>query len=253
MAWLYNNPADAAEDYLDQIPSTISQYYNPYITAGQQSLGTAQNQYNELLGLGAPVGHAYGAMITHPGQVVNAIGSGYQQSPGYDWQMEQGQDAITNAASAGGYLGSPQQQQYAGSLAENLANQDYYNYLNTALGQFDKGLSGGAGLYETGLGGEQQIANQDYYNYLNTALGQFDKGLSGGAGLYETGLGGEQQIANMGLSAGNELANNLMQALITQAQLAYAGAANQDEHQGGILGDTLGAVGSLFGDDKSKN
>jgi hypothetical protein len=216
MAWLYNNPADAAEDYLDQIPSTISQYYNPYITAGQQSLGTAQNQYNELLGLGAPVGHAYGAMITHPGQVVNAIGSGYQQSPGYDWQMEQGQDAITNAASAGGYLGSPQQQQYAGSLAENLANQDYYNYLNTALGQFDKGLSGGAGLYETGLGGEQQIAN-------------------------------------MGLSAGNELANNLMQALITQAQLAYAGAANQDEHQGGILGDTLGAVGSLFGDDKSKN
>ena len=216
MAWLYNNPADAAEDYLDQIPSTISQYYNPYITAGQQSLGTAQNQYNELLGLGAPVGHAYGAMITHPGQVVNAIGSGYQQSPGYDWQMEQGQDAITNAASAGGYLGSPQQQQYAGSLAENLANQDYYNYLNTALGQFDKGLSGGTGLYETGLGGEQQIAN-------------------------------------MGLSAGNELANNLMQALITQAQLAYAGAANQDEHQGGILGDTLGAVGSLFGDDKSKN
>lgn len=209
MSWLYSNPADDASKYLDQIPDTISPYYQPYIDAGSQSLGTAQSEYGKNLRLGPVAGKGYAASVMHPGQVVNAIGAGYQESPGYDWQLEQGEDAITNAADAGGYAGTPQQQQYAASLAENLANQDYYNYLDPALNQFNQGLHGAQSMYNTGLQGEQQIAN-------------------------------------MGLSAGNDLANNLMQALMTQAQLSYAGSANEDEHRGGIVGDTLGAVSSLF-------
>ncbi|HLX54910.1 MAG TPA: hypothetical protein VKR58_13275, partial [Aquella sp.] len=60
----------------------------------------------------------------------------------------QGENAINNAAAAGGMAGTAEHQQRAGELAENLANQDYYNFLTPALG-----------LYGAGLTGEQNIAN----------------------------------------------------------------------------------------------
>lgn len=69
------------------------------------------------------------------------------------------------------------------------------------------------------------IASQDYWNYMNAGLNQ-----------YGTGLTGQQNLANLGYTASDSLATSLGSALQTQAQLAYSGAANQNQSQGGMWG-----------------
>jgi hypothetical protein len=65
-----------------------------------------------------------------------------------------------HAAAAGGMAGSPQHEFQNMGIATQLANQDYYNYLNQALGLYGKGLSGEQGLYAGGLGASQSMADQ---------------------------------------------------------------------------------------------
>lgn len=185
----YNNPANAAQGYLQQVPGAISPYYNPYIGAGQNSLGILQGQYGNLL--------------NNPGGVLNQIGQGYQQSPGFQFQTQQALQAANRAASAGGMLGSPMEQQSIAGTVNGLANQDYNQYLQNAMQMFGQGLQGEQGL------------NQE------------------------------------GFQASNEMAGDLANNLNSQAQLAYTGQQNQNQHNGGMWGSLFGlagdAAGSLFG------
>lgn len=162
----YNNPADAAQPYFDQIPGTISPYYQPYINAGQGAMSSLQDQYGQL--------------VNDPAAKLNSIGQGYQQSPGYQFKVDQATKAANQAAAAGGMLGSPMEQQQLASTVTGLADQDYYNWMNQALG------------------------------------------------LYGSGLSGYQGLNQMGYGASNELAQSLANALMSQGQLAYTGAANQN-------------------------
>ncbi len=76
------------------------------------------------------------------------------------------------------------------------------------------------------------LANQDYYNWLNHSMGAYGQGLSG-----------LQGINQQGFMASTDLADSLAQALMSQGNAAYAGAANQNQSQGG----GLGSIGSLLG------
>lgn len=186
----YTNPADPAMNYLNQIPGTISPYYNPYIQAGGRSLNTLESTYNKLL---------------NPSQVMQQLGSGFQASPGYEYNVEQATNAANQAAAAGGMQGTMQEQQQLAQTVSGLANQDYYNYLNHVLG-----------------------------------IGQ-------------AGLGGLSNINQMGYGASNQLAQSLKDVLESQANLSYAGQENANERNagqgagwGGLIGGTIGALGSLF-------
>lgn len=131
------NPAKRAMPYFQQAQQQLPQYYNPFIQAGQR----AQPQVEQ----------AYGRMLD-PNKFLQDIGSGYHASPGFNWQLQQGLSAANNAAAAGGMLGSPQHQQQAATMAEGLANQDFYNYLSHALNTYGQGVAGEQGLYDTGYG-----------------------------------------------------------------------------------------------------
>lgn len=133
----YTNPAEAAQPYLDQASRQLPQYYQPYMQAGQQATPQLQQQVGRML---------------DPNSLIQQIGSGYQQSPGFNFMKNQGMMAANNAAASGGMLGTPQHQQQSAQLAENLANQDFYNYLSKALGTYGQGVSGLEGLYGGGLG-----------------------------------------------------------------------------------------------------
>jgi hypothetical protein len=198
MGWLYSNPASSANKYLKQIPGTITPYFQPYINAGNKAMGTLNNQYGQLMSDGSDVQDQYGQILSDPGGKVNQIGQSYQQSPGYQWSVDQGMDAVNNAASAGGYLGTPQEQQYAATMTQGLADQDYNSYMDNALG-----------LYKTGLTGD--------------------------TGLYDEGLHGVEHINDMGYNASSSLAEGLAQALMAQANLSYTGQANQNQHRGTLL------------------
>lgn len=132
----YKNPADAGMDYMNQMPGQISKYLDPYINAGQQALPGLQDQYNQLM--------------NDPGGRLNQIGASYHQSPGFQFSLQQALQGSGHAAAAGGMAGSPQHEQQNMGLATNLANQDYNQYLQNAMGMYGQGLAGSQSIYNTG-------------------------------------------------------------------------------------------------------
>ena len=132
----YTNPADKAMPYMDQIPYALQQYMSPYINAGNQSLPGLQNQYGQLM--------------NDPGGRLNQMGQGYHQSPGFQFALQQALQGSGHAAAAGGMAGSPQHEQQNMGLATNMANQEYNQYLQNAMGLYGMGMQGQQGLYNTG-------------------------------------------------------------------------------------------------------
>ena len=154
------NPSDEASKYLNKIPGQISPYYQPYINAGQQAGNTLQNQYQQLM--------------TNPGAVMAQLGQGYQQSPGYQFQLNQGLVGANNAAAAGGMLGSPMHQQQSSQMAEGLANQDFYNYLSNAMGLYGQGLQGGQSMYNTAYDASNQLGQDIGQNLMGQANNAYE-------------------------------------------------------------------------------
>jgi hypothetical protein len=132
----WNNPADAAMGSMNQIPGQLNKYLQPYIDQGQSQYGNLNNQYGQLM--------------NDPGGRLNQIGQGYHQSPGFQFAMQQALQGGNHAAAAGGMAGSPQHEQQNMTLATNLANQDYNQWMQNALGMYGKGLSGSQSIYDTG-------------------------------------------------------------------------------------------------------
>lgn len=184
----YQNPADAGMPYFNQAENMLPHYYQPFINAGLQALPQLQSQYGQL--------------VSNPGQKLNQIGSQFQSSPGYGFQVNQALGAANRAAAAGGMAGTPMEQQNIATTVNGLANQDYYNYLNHAMSMYGMGMQGLGNLYQTGYG------------------------------------------------ASNELASNLANILQSQAEMAYAGQANQNQNTGGSSGSIIGGaadIGSILG------
>lgn len=231
----YQNPANAAQPYLNQIPGMLQQYFNPYIQAGQNAMGQLQGQYgnltsnptgvlNQISGnWQTPVGvsNQIQSNWQQPTNTMNQIGSTYQSSPGYNFNVQQATSAANNAAAAGGMVGSPQEQQQLAHTVSGIADQDYNQYLGNALNQ-----------YNTSVGRN--------LNQMNTYTNQ-------GLGLYGQGLNGLEDINKMGYGASSEMGQDLASALMSQANLAYSGQQNQNQNQGGSMGNLFGSLGNLFG------
>ncbi len=132
------------QEYLDQIKPMLEQYYNPYIQRGQAAGGTLDQQYGQLL--------------NNPAMVQQMLGSSYQQSPGYQYALDEALNAATMSAAAGGKLGTTAHQNEAMKTATGLANQDYWNYYNQNANLFNTGLSGTQGMYDQGYNATNQMA-----------------------------------------------------------------------------------------------
>lgn len=154
------NPADVANQTLQQIPGQTQQYYQPYMDAGNQSM----SQLMQMLG-------------QNPTDTYNKLGEGYKQSPGYKFQLEQALASGNSANAAGGMLGSPQHVQQNEELAQNVAAKDYDEYMKNVLGlnsQNMQGLSGLAGLganaaNQYGSGIASNLGQQAQYGYAGQA------------------------------------------------------------------------------------
>jgi gas vesicle protein len=176
-----------ANNYLAQMQPSIDRYLQPYIGAGHNAMGTVQGQYGDLL--------------NNPGDMLSKMGAGYQQSPGYQYNVDQMTKAANNAAAAGGYIGSPQQQEYMAKQIGGLANQDYNQYLNNVMGLYGQGLQGMGNINQMGfqasgmanqtlsdmLKAQAQLAYADAMNKANSQSSGFG-GLLGGVGKVIGGL-----------------------------------------------------------------
>lgn len=139
------SPSDAANPYLNQIPGDVGRQMQPYTQAGQGAIGALQPQYQNLL--------------NNPGGMLNQIGAGFHQSPGFQFALQQALQGAGHGAAAGGMAGSPQAQQQNMQLATQLGNQDYYNWLNQAKGMYGAGLEGEQGLAGLGMQGATNMSN----------------------------------------------------------------------------------------------
>lgn len=135
---LTHNPADKALDSLNEIPKELLPYFSGYMNAGKSALGGLLPQLQSI--------------SQDPGAFYNRLGSGYQQSPGYQFQVNQAQKSLNNLAANTGYLGTPEEQQAMAQTVNGLANQDYNQYIGHLLG-----------LYNTGLNGLTNVANLGYH------------------------------------------------------------------------------------------
>jgi hypothetical protein len=133
---------DQALGYLDQGTSEAQGYYQDALPAWQQLFqrGTAgYDAYSDALGVNGAEGNARAR-------------ESFQASPGYEWQLDQGINAINRRRAAGGMLASGNADIDAIEYATGLANQDWYNrlgYLQPYMGASQNAAQGQTGVYDS--------------------------------------------------------------------------------------------------------
>ena len=203
------NAQNQADQTQLQEQQNAEKIQKPYVDAGN----TAETQQTNLLGLnGQPA--ATKAMST------------FQQSPGYQYQLQQGLSAIDNGAAANGSLRSGNTLRAEEGLGSNLANQDFSNYYNRLQGLTSIGASAatntanqavttGAGIASTDTSAGNQLANiygnaangigSSVNNGINqlTTLGAFGNGsqVIGGQQINPSGGDALAQAPNLSVPA----------------------------------------------------
>ena len=145
--------------------------------------------------------------IGGPGPEGSINPSTFTGSPGYQYNLQQSQNAITNAASTKGGVGGNQllalQQNASG-----LANQNWGQYLSNATTAWQQLLGNVGGQSQQGLNaaGVLSGAGQNNANAQSNILGAIgntqSQGTLGQAGVYGSAL---NNLTALGVGAGNSL------------------------------------------------
>jgi hypothetical protein len=169
--------------------------YAPWRAAGSTALGALMSAY----GLGGSSGSPGSAGSAAPGTAgtegAKASGpyGGFFQSPGYQWQFDQGIKAIDHGAASRGLLGSGATVKAEERYGQGLASSDFNNYTS--------GLAQVAGLGTQGTNATTQAGTTAASNISNE--------------LIASGNARASSYANAG-SAVNSGLNNVMSAYLMQ-------------------------------------
>ena len=141
-----SNPYSGLESLYDPYMASIK----PYQDAGKFGLNEYRKAIGNFLDQG-PVGFE------------NQIMSQYQSSPWATYQTQQVTDAANKAAAAGGFLGTPQEQEALANKVQGIVSQDQQKFYQDAVQPYEYGTGQAANLVNVG-----QATNQDQLNYLNS-------------------------------------------------------------------------------------
>lgn len=151
------NPYEAAMPYLEQLQPYAEKQYEPWQQAGLQAMQRLMPEYARLLGNPQDVVRGFGGDI---------YGENFQTSPGYQFAVDQAMQGTNAAMAASGLTGSTAHMAGAQQTAQNLANQEYYNYLRNQMGiagmgqnAYGMGLRGLQGTQQMGYGATNQMSN----------------------------------------------------------------------------------------------
>ena len=173
-----DNSMDDVQGYLAQIEPMLHQYYDPYINQGQAAMGTLDQQYQMLL--------------NDPAAMQAMLGSGYTQSPGYQYNYNQAMNAGNMAAAAGGMTGTPAHEEQMMGTASGIASQDYWKYYGANQGLWNQGLQGTQDMFNTGFNASNAMASglgSLYGNQANLAYGNMQTQNDMFASLLGAGMG----------------------------------------------------------------
>jgi len=185
-----SSAANHAADLQQQQYQQTRQDQQPYMQAGQGALNQIGQDQTNHTGFATPFN--------------------FQADPGYGFQLQQGQNAINNSASAtsgvlnGGTLKALDQ--YTTGLANTTYGDAYNRYLQTSNMKYNQ-LAGVASL------GENAAA----------LTGNQGANAANASGNYLTQAGNAQAAGDMGM------ANGINQGVSGLGSLAYAGIQNQQQ------------------------
>lgn len=165
------NPSDAANPFLQQIEGGAGKYLNPFIDSASRARPILEGEFSRN--------------VNDPTSVMNQIGKGFHESPGYDWNKSQMEDASKRAFAASGMVGSPAHARAISQDINGLANQDYYNFMDRGLESYKTGLGGWGNMYGIGA----NAANNMSQILMQQLLAQAQNAYSG-ANTYNQQKGG---------------------------------------------------------------
>jgi len=187
------NPMDAANQYLNQIPGVAHQGYDDYINQGKDASGKTKSQYED--------------MMNDPTGFINKIMEQYKESEGYGFAKDRLTKEMGNTAAMGGIAGTPLDQMNQAEGVQGLLSKDMQQFLENALGRYDKGLAGEEGIATRGYDASGKLTDalgsalnqqgglafndaQQKNKNRNDMWSMFGKALGGGAGFALGGLPG---------------------------------------------------------------
>lgn len=200
----------------------------PFVQAGQGAV-------NSLSGYVAPGGQLTQSYAGQNGQFTAPTAAQAQATPGYQFQLQQGLQALQNSAAASGGLLSTGTAKNLTNYAQGVASTNYQNTYNNALNAYTTN----ANLY-----------NQAQNNLYNFTAGTSQLGENAASNLNSNLQSGANNLANINLTGANQYgsdiiggANATASGIVGSANAlngAITGGANA-LGQGVTLGQLLGA------------
>lgn len=189
--------AQNALDFQKQQWTTEQQNLAPWLQAGKTGLGELQTE----LGLGGNTNApGYGSLLapfTAP-TIQQA-----EQYPGYQFGLQQGEEALQNSAAAKGNLVSGNSLEALNKFGQNYAQQDYSNVYNQAFNTFETNQMNRYNRLASLSGVGQQAANS----------------------LGTLGQGASNLVSNIDLTTGAQQGQDIQNAAAATAS-GYVGGAN---------------------------
>ena len=212
--------SNAAADQLQgarEARSDIQQYTGQAAGYQQPTYNTGMQNYQTLSGMVNGGGYN-----TQPYNYQDQ-GFNFQQDPGYQWQLQQGNNAIQSNAAAGGMQLSGATQKALMKYGQGLANQTYQQAYERYNTNRNFGMQNAMNQFQTGLAGNQQG--------YNMRMGLAEPGIQAGNNLSNIYSQAGQQVADTSYNMGNARA---------------AGAMGVGQSIGNMFGNA-GSMATLYG------
>lgn len=212
--------------------SGIANTYFP-IQASRYAQYQASNPSAGVPGQGSTGG---GFDLNNPGTFT---ADSLRNDPGFQFELEQGQRAINNAASASGVATSPNRLEQLATFSQNLAFTRFNDRLNTFLKANQQGFDQYATKRQLDILSQSNLFNQKLSNQ-NLALTQQNQAFN--QGITRAGL--LQSLQNQGFNQGLSLAN--LDLLANQQQYnQIAGLVGSGQDASGLLSNLNNQSASL--------
>ena len=196
------------------------------LNEGQGYYQQALQPNQQMFDTGSQGVDRYGTLVGLNGQ--QAASDAFQNSPGYNFQQEQGLEALNRTANARGMLQSGNNTQDILKYSQGLASQDYYNQLQALqpyFGQQQNGASGLTNTYGNLAGNAANKANV----YTGTASNIANVYGNQGTNAYNTqaniGQAGADLAQNK-YAAEQGASQNMWNAILGVGNMATGGVAN---------------------------
>jgi hypothetical protein len=207
-------------------------------TAARESAAIQREMFNKGVELTAPWREAGANALVDLVSKVKAGPGEYTSSPGYQFRLNEGLNAITNAASAKGNVLSPATTKALTRYAEDYATGDYQNF----LANYYSSLTPWQSL--AGVG--QTTASQNAVNATSTGANLGNTALTSGMAAGNAQAGGVINQANALTGALNSGVNNYLLWKYLNKGATAAGTAGLG---GGGEMLTMNALGDLVATD----